>query len=347
MEGDPLTVLSIGSGVVVERPSSGVGSLGEDARTLSSHSHTLYYAGGRKLVSFDLIGRTAVWIEQFGDDPQGRFAGQAIAANVALALTPDETSILVADSYNLGTWGVAILDVTSRNATGFLERLRVRRMFTIQPGDFLGEGGVLALGTRQEKTVWEDDTERRRGQLYLLAGNPLAIRDSIRFLSSADSLAGGVAEMIVDKAGEYIYFVTYGGRLYKYDLRARAYVASVRLPAYGPLAISPDGSSIYLIDATQSRDVPGSGFMYVADASLSAAQAIDLNSAAREGLPPQLTSVAVSADGSLVYVGAGTASRGPLYGVQHGSVIAVDTRTRSIKQIFSLPTWGVRSILPL
>jgi hypothetical protein len=346
MDGDPLTVLDIISGAVVERPMSGVGIFGEDARTLSTRSPVLYYSGAGKLVSFDLIGHAVVWTEQLGAARQARFAGQTIYANFALGLSPDENSLLAADSYNLGSSGIAILDVSTRNATGFIENLRVRKMFTIQPGAFLPDGGVIALGTRSLQTG-DDDSQRRRGQFYLLAGTPLTIRDSIGFLSSADSLAGGVVDMTVDRTGKYAYFTTYSRKLYKYDLSGRKYAASVNVPAYGPLALSPDGSSIYVIDATQSRDLPASGFMYVADASLSVAQTIDLNVAAREGLPPQLNSVVVGTDGAFVYVGAGTPSRGPVYGVQHGSVIAVDTRTRTVKQILSLSTWGVRSILLL
>jgi hypothetical protein len=302
MEGDPLTVLNIRSGAVVERPPSGVGIFGEDARALSARSPTLYYSGAGKLVSFDLAGRAVVWTEQLGSAQQARFAGQSIYANFALALSPDERSLLAADSYNLGSWGVAILDVSSRNAAGFIENLRVRKMFTIQPGGFLPEGGVLALGTRSAK-IGDDDSERRRGQFYLLSGTPMTIRDSVKFLTSPDSVAGGVVDMIVDRTGRYAYFTTYSRKLYKYDLGGRTYAGSANVPAYGPLALSPDGSSIYVIDATQSRDVPGSGSMFVADATLSAEQTIDLNAAARDGLPPQLNSIVVGTDGALVYVG--------------------------------------------
>jgi hypothetical protein len=345
-DGDPLTVLDLRSGAVVERPTSGVGVFGEDARTLSTRSPVLYYSGAGKLVSFDLLGRAVAWTEQLGAAQQSRFAGQSIYANFALALSPDEKSLLVADSYNLGSWGVAALDISSRNATGFIANLRVRKMFTIQPGALLPVGGVLALGTRLA-TIVNDDSERRRGQFYFLVGAPMTIRDSVKFLTSTDSIAGGVVDMIVDTTGNYAYFTTYSRKLYKYDLGRRAYAGSIDLPAYGPLALSPDGLSIYVIDATQSTDLPGSGFMYVADATLSATQTIDLNAAAREGLPPQLNSIVVGKGSAQIYVGAGTSSRGPLYGVQHGSVIAVDARTRAVTQILRLSTWGVRSILIL
>lgn len=343
-DGDPLTVLDVRSGAVIERPTSGVGVFGEDARALSAHSPVLYYSGAGKLVRFDLTTRSIAWTEQLGGGQEARFGGQTIYANFAIAISPDESSLLVADSYNLGSVGVAVLDVSARNAIGFIDNIRIRKMFTIQPGELLPDGGVLALGTRSAQIV-DDDAERRRGQFYFLSGTPTVIGDSVKFLTAADSVAGGVADMIVDAAGKYAYFTTFNRKLYKYDLPNRAYAGSINLPAYGPLALSQDGQSIYVIDATQTRDAPGSGFMYVADAALNAAETIDLNAAAREGLPPQLNSVVVG-DG-LVFVGAGTSSRGPLYGVQHGSVIAVDTRARTVKQILALPTWGVRSILPL
>jgi hypothetical protein len=345
-EGDPLTVLDTKSGAVLERPPSGVGMFGEDARTLSTHSPTLYYSGAGKLVSFDLTKRAVEWSEQLGAGQEARFGGQTIYANFALALSPDGRSLLLADSYYLGGWGVAVLDAASREARAFLDNLRVRRMITVQPGPLLPDGGVLALGTRAA-TMGNDDGERRRGQLYLMSGAPITIRDSIKFLSPVDSAAGGVVDIIVDGTGRYAYFTTYTRMLYRYDLLKRRYAGSVSLPAYGPVAISPDGSSVYVIDATQSRDLPGSGLMFAADSALNVAQTIDLNAAAREGLSPHLNSVIVSTDGLIAYVGAGTPSRGPTYGVQHGSVIAIDTRTRQIKETITLTTWGVRSVLPL
>ncbi|MEO6331636.1 MAG: hypothetical protein ABIV11_04880 [Gemmatimonadaceae bacterium] len=341
-----LTVVNLRSGAVVEQPTSDVGVFGEDARAHASSVPTLYYAGAGKLVSFDLIRRAPTWTELLGGSQQARWGEQSIYANFSLALTPDETKLLAADSYYQGILGVAVLNLNSRTATGFVSGLRARKMFTIHPGALLPDGGVLALGTTLPKT-FGDDTERRRGKLYLLSGNPLTIQDSIKFLSASDSAAGGVAEMIVDRAGKYAYFTTYNGKLHKFDLTSRAYAGSLTIRVYGPLALSPDGAWVYVIDGTHTRDYPGSGFMYMADAGFAEARAIDLNSAARDGLPPQLNSIAVSSDGSHVYIGAGTAPRGPLFGVQRGSVIVVDTQSRVVEQRFSLPTWGVSSILLL
>lgn len=346
MDPDPLTVLDVRSGTIVERPPSELGMLGEDARALNHPPSLLYYSGGGKLVGFDLTQRSVAWTEPIGGNQAPRWAGQIIYANFALALTPDQNTLLVADSYVQGEPGVAILDVSSRTATGFIPALRARMMFPISPGAVLPDGGVLALGTTLPKT-FDDDAERRRGQFYLLSGNPLVVVDSIDFLAPADSSAGGVGEMILDRSGRYAYFTTLNNRIHKYDLQSRQYVKSLQVPTRGPLALSPDGASLYMIDASQSRDTPGSGLMYVTDANLTAADAIDLNSAAQDGLPPQLNSVVTSEDGSLVYIGAGTPSRGPIFGTQHGAVIVLDARTREIQQVFVLPTWGVRSVLPL
>ena len=346
MDGDPLTVLDVQSGTIMERAPSELGVLGEEARALSYPGSLLYYSGAGKLVCFDLTTRTIAWTEAIGGNQNPRWAGQTIHANFSLALTPDQRTLLAADSYNQGVWGVATLDLDSRTAIGFIPALRVRKMFTIPPGEILASGGVLALGTTLPK-AFDDDGERRRGQFYLLAGSPLAVVDSIKFLVPGDSVAGGVAEMILDRAGRYAYFSTFNNRIHKYDLQSRSYVRSLQMPSYGPLALSPDGRFVYMIDGSQSRDVPGSGFMYVADAGLTGADAIDLNGAAQDGLPPQLNSVVTSRDGAFLYVGAGTPARGPVYGTQHGFVIVIDARTGRILQTFSLPTWGVRDIVLL
>src|SRR4051812_16761169 len=220
MDGDPLTVLDVRSGSVVERPTSYLGVLGEDARTSSYPPSRLYYTGAGKLVCFDLAKRAMAWAEPIGGDQASRWAGQTIYGNFALALAPDQKSLLVADSYQHGELGIAVIDVSSRTAAGFIPGFRVRAMFALPPGATLPGGGILALGTTLPKT-FDDDTERRRGQLYFFTDSPLAVSDSIRFLTPADSLAGGVAAMILDRSGRYAYFTTFNNRLHKYDLQER------------------------------------------------------------------------------------------------------------------------------
>ncbi len=100
MEGGPLTVLDLQSGTTVERPASGVRS--GDARTLATESRTLYYAGIGRLVDVDLVERRVLWVEPLGGDQQARWAGQAIYADFSLALTGDENTLLLADSYYQG-----------------------------------------------------------------------------------------------------------------------------------------------------------------------------------------------------------------------------------------------------
>jgi hypothetical protein len=284
MDGDPLTVADMRSGTVVERPSSDLGILGEDARTLTHPAALLYYSGAGKLVCFDLTERAISWTEAIGGNEASRWAGQTIYGNFALALAPDNRTLLAADSYDNGALGVAVIDVSSRTAIGFIAGLRARMMFALPSGGVLLDGGVLTLGTTLSKT-FDDDAERRRGQFYFLSGSPLTVVDSIKFLTAADSLSGGVAEMILDQSRRYAYFTTFNNRIHKYDLQSRTYVRSLQLPTHGPITLSPDGASVFMIDGSQSRDEPGSGFMYVTDAGLTSAEAIDLNTAARDGLP--------------------------------------------------------------
>jgi hypothetical protein len=345
-EGDPFSLLDLKSGRVVGQPSSGLGAFGQDARAVSADTSMLVSSGGGKLVGFDLRAERILWTESLGAPGQQRFSGQLIYASIAMALTVDGTQLLAADSHANGTTGVAVLNGTTRDAVGFIDGLRAAKLLTFSVDSLASTSRILALGTRRASTNGLE-TDRWQGQLFLIGGNPIAIQDSLKFLSAADSIAGGVAEMTLDRAGRYLYYVTYGRKLHKYNLAQRSDVAVLTVPSFGGLALSRDESSIYMIDGSHTQDDPGLGAFYIIDSDLHGIQRLDLAAARRDGLPPILNCVTVSKDGESIYLGAGTASRGPTYGVQHGSVIVINATTRTVDRVLPLDGWGVLSILLL
>jgi hypothetical protein len=327
-----------------------------DRRVLSSDSSLLVWSYGQ-LVAFDVTARTVIWVQPGGRQPS--FGGQVVWGQWALALSADRSTLIAADAEYSGRVGLSVLDLTSRTAVGFIHQLRTRYMFTLQPGPVLQTDGFLVLGTRVPKTYDHlEIPERSGGKLFLLAPvtshpdghtyGPLGIVDSIKFLSAADSAAGGVATMLLSRDGRHLYFTTYTGRLHRYDLVERKYAATVQVPTFGPLAQSPGGGMIYMIDGF--NDIfhrPGSGFMYAAPGDLSSVEPIDLRAAHDSDVPPKLNTLAVSPDGRTVYVGMGTPPRGPLYGVQPGAIIALNAETHQIRKVTVLPTWGVSDIILL
>lgn len=343
MEGDPLTLLDVDGERVISRPISGLGVFGEDASARTLGGGAMVFSGAGKLIGFDMRSVSIAWQEELGASTVSRFGGQIVYGNYALAFTPDDAHLLVADALLQDTSGVAVLDSRTRNPEAFVGPLRVRRMLPIAPGVMSPSGGVLALGTRAE-ALSSSDLPRRRGQLFLIAGTPLAVRDSLSILLPADSVAGGVVEMALAPDGRSLYYITFGRRLYKYDLVARHHVAMLSIPTYGPLAVSAASGSVYIIDGTSTREDPGSGMMYIVDADLTSARPIDLRSATTGGQAPVLNTVVCDETSGLVYVGTGTPSRGPIFGTQRGTVIVVDPESQTVQRVIRLDSWGVRAI---
>jgi hypothetical protein len=156
-----------------------------------------------------------------------------------------------------------------------------------------------------------------------------------------------VAHVELARDGRFLFFVTHDRRIHKFDVAARREVASLVLPVAGPFAISPNGESIYLVDGSWTRELPGSGRMVRVLGSLASYDEIDLQDAAYGGTAPALNGVTVSHDGRTVYVGAGTPSRGPIFGVQKGKILVVDAVAKQLTQVMDLDAAGVRTILPL
>jgi DNA-binding beta-propeller fold protein YncE len=134
-------------------------------------------------------------------------------------------------------------------------------------------------------------------------------------------------------------------RILRYDLLERRVAADVPLPSRGKLAISPDGRALYLTDHGDGRNYSGSGYLYVFDADLRPRAPIDLREVANTGGQYiQTNAAAVSADGTRVYVAAGSASRGPLFTAQPGRVLVVDAGTGKILKEVPVEGWLTRDI---
>lgn len=338
------TVADLHANRVVASHPSGL-TFAEDARAFSMDSTLMIYSGAGTIVAFDLTTRSILWHQQLGAEERARFGGQSIYANFALAFAPSGPEILLADSYLNGSAGVAIFNGRKGTASGWIGPLRAFKLLTL-PSNILGsDGGVLALGTRSLATSGRE-SDRRRGKLYFLAGSPLQIQDSIAFLSAEDTVAGGIVDAVLSDDARFLYFITYGRVLRKFDLLTRQRVSSLAVPIYGPL-VRARGNRILVVDGASSRDGPGSGTILLADAELRSVDQISLADASYDGMQPVLNGAAVSPDGSEAYVAAGTSPVGPLFGAQPGRVLVVDLRTNRLIRMIETGTWGVRSILPL
>ena len=337
------TVLDIVTGAVVARPPSGLGIFGQETRAYDSTTQTLVSAGGGRLVGFDVSTLSMTWQETLGLPGEGRFSGQRLYPTFAIVLAERSQRLLLADGRRNDTVGVSVLDAATQNAVGFVARLRAAYL---QPVRTATDEFILAVGTTAPKQA-TFELDRAQGWFFVVDPAAAQVRDSFPFLPAADSLAGGVASIVVDRAGRWAYFSTYANNVYRYDLEARQIVASKHVETYGTLAIAPDGKSLVLVDGTSSRDFPGSGLLYVLDAATLVATPIDVGSAYVKGTAPVMNGVSFALDGTIAFVGVGTASLGPLFGPQRGRVLVVDVPNKKLKRVIDVDSWGVRSIQPL
>lgn len=127
---------------------------------------------------------------------------------------------------------------------------------------------------------------------------------------------------------------------------AKEILARTPLPGLGGgIAFSLDGRTIYVTDGGDLFDTPGSGQIAVFDADLNPQPPIDLRtSAAVNGHPPSMHGAAGSSDGRMLYVAAGTPSRGPLYGSQPARLLVIDCSTRRLLRAIPLNDWAPAGI---
>jgi hypothetical protein len=338
-----LTVLDVTSGAVVARPPSGLGIFGQETRAYDSTTQTLVSAGGGRLVGFDCSTMSLAWRETLGLTGEQRFSGQRLYPTFAMALAERTQRLFLADGQRNDTVGVSVLDATTQNAVGFVPRLRAA---FLQPVRTLTDEFILVVGTTAvAQSTFQLD--RAQGWFFIIDPVTVQVTDSLAFLPAVDSLAGGIASIVVDGTGRWVYFSTFANNIYRFDLQTRQLVASQHVDTYGTWAIAPDGKSLVLADGASSRDSPGFGLLYVLDAVTLAATPINIASAYVKGVAPAMHGVSLARDGTIAFVGAGTASLGPLFGPQRGRVLVVDVPNKQLKRVIDVDSWGVRSIQPL
>jgi hypothetical protein len=262
-----------------------------------------------------------------------------VSADRALSPSPDGTRLLVADAQQNSTTGIAVLDLSTRDPVAFIGPLAVAPagMTCLRPTPMYTAGAVIVAGTRGGTAPWT-------GVLFVFDGATLALRDSATLVPPNALFRGGLGQVITAPDGVHIY-VLGASAIYAYDLGARQVVASAPRLGNGDLAISPDGTRLYLSDAGTRIDYPGSGKIFVYDAALNQLPPIDLSAASVDGVVPVTHGLVTSPDGRRLYVTSGTISLGPLFGIQSGRVLVVDTGTGKIISTIALDQYGVGWIL--
>lgn len=344
-EAHHLTVVAPGTGQLV-------GSVGplpqfQDMFARSPDSATLYLtafdSAGRVLLAVDTHSQGIVWRESLSDPV--RFQGTSVAGDYGLAVSPDEQRLFVASARRAApadtSPGIAVLDAASRDLIGFIGPLWVQPggLATMLPGPALTRGAILVVGRRQREEQPSQDW------LFVFDPQTLTVVDSAAIAQPHAGSGPTLAGVFPARDGRTVY-VTSVDSLYHFDLVTKEILARTPLPGLsGDIAFSPDGRTMYVTDGGDLFDTPGSGQIAVFDADLNPQPPIDLRtSAAVNGQPPSMQGAAVSSDGRMLYVAAGTPSRGPLYGPQPARLLVVDCRTRRLLRAIPLNDWAPAGI---
>jgi DNA-binding beta-propeller fold protein YncE len=193
--------------------------------------------------------------------------------------------------------------MTTRDPVGFIGPLAVMAMAAVPPGPAYADGAVLVVGSRST-------SPSSVGQLFVLDGATMAIRDSVTLVPSLGLDRGGFTQVVAAPDRVHVYAVAATG-VYEYDLVARQVIATGPRLGSGVLAIAPDGQRLYLSDAG-NFDFPGSGKIFVYDAALHVLPAFDLSTASISGVVPVTHGLTTSHDGRRLYVTSGSVFLGRL-----------------------------------
>lgn len=248
----------------------------------------------------------------------------------AVAITPDGHILLGGGmGVDASLEGIVVLDRETHSPIAFLGPLRVIPwgLVPLPPGSAAPAGAILAVGTRDRS---------QPNYVFMIDPETLALRDSF-------TLSKGALRQALPAPDAQHVFVMTSDSIFKYDLVGHEVAARTARLGSGHLAISPDGSRLYLPDRGDGRDFLGSGLLYVYDANLQELSPVDTRAAS--GGRPEMQAAAVSADGHYVYISAGTGSRGPLFGPQSGQLLVVDAFAGQVLKVIPLDDWRPWEVL--
>lgn len=335
-ETESLVVVDAGASKVIARP--GPMPRYKEAFALAPDSAILYISAvgdaGRELIRLDTRSFRVVRDAMSVIEARSDIGELSIHGGRAIAVFPDGTKLAAAQAYRDGVAGIVILDAQSWEPIDFIYPLYIPPfgMERLAPSSEFPSGALLVIGAR------EDDVQPSLDWLFVM--DPLTHRftDSVAIAPPANDSRGTLRQVLPAPDGQTVYVV---GRsfIYRYDLARGEVIATVERPTRGLISLSPDGTTLYVPDAGDF-DWPGSGLLFVYDADLNPEEPIDLSEAAFNGTAPSLGGVGVSPGGDLVYVAAGTGSRGPLSGPQPAKLLIVDAVARRLIETVDLNGWG-------
>ena len=287
---------------------------------------------GRELMAIDLGSGTIDWRLPMADVTHMVSYDGVQLFGEPVALFADNRTLAIGNALRDQTIGVAAFNPIARTVSEFRGPLDAYG-FVVLPSS-----GSLAAFVNTGR----GSDGRISFSILILVPNGLQTLDSIAPAPPYDN----PTQLSPAPDGDRLYVGTYT-LIYCYSQQQRRITAFVNRPAFGDIAVSPDGESVVVSDEGTSLDDPGSGKLFVYDQSLSFQKTIDLSPAGR-GVSPVVTHrLSFSRDGRWLFVAAGTNSIGPLYAAQPAQVLVIDARTFQFVKAIPLNDWGSVLLFPL
>ncbi len=297
--------------------------------------------GHRRLVRLDLTSRTLDWeVPTTSELRRIDIDGVEFSGSLALSGSRDGNHLFVRAYLrdDFAVTGAAVLDAATGAFIRFIRGPQIVSVGGFRPiplGSSFSPGGVAAL---------MGDSKVGAHAIGNLDPSESRIVDSIALPLSETFPGDRIQGFVFAPGGGAVYLLGLAG-IYRMDLSARTITNRISPPSRGSVSVSPDGTRVLITDGGVWPDFPGSGQVFVFDASLQPLPPIDLGVDPVTGGKTRSAGVAWSDDSRLAYITTGSAEIGPLFAPQRSRLLVVDVASRTIVREIPLNDFNVSQVL--
>lgn len=244
--------------------------------------------------------------------------------------------------------GVAVVDARTLEVVSVIEPvLTAEGGILVAPPSAMHPDGLWVLaGT--ERREWGADSE-----LFLVDPRTAEVTDRIVVEEDPAASNGTFVRVLLDEERQEVVALTLGG-LYRVSLVDGSITPLPRPPGPGLIAMAPDDGEVFFVARTDFRTHPGEGLVFRYRPEVGGGYELfqDLRGSVEivdrsPAHAPVLTDIAVSGDGSRVFVVAGGHRDGPLFPVHPAVLLVLDRKTGELLAEHELGAWGFPWVMAL
>jgi len=286
---------------------------------------------GTELLAVAFVSNGIEWRTPISDVANPVLYDGVQLVGAPMALLPGNATLIMRAVRN-GVVGIATFAVANRALGVFRGPLDVLNFAALPHSGHVA--AVIKTGLREDG--------RASSSILILDPRDLHTLDSI-----APAPPNEDPFLPFEAPGGDLLFTGNSTNIYAYSRQQRRVLGSTERPVVGEMALSPNGQIVVLSDAGTFPDDPGSGRLFVFHRSLQLVRVIDLTTYSLTGFPVVTSHLSFSPDGRRLYVAAGTASIGPVYGAQPVQVLVIEATTFQVIRAIPLYDWGFVRLFPL